>query len=146
MNLLYTDKEMNKIRIIQKFIDGKINIYDTADALSCSLRTVYRYKKILINEWPPWFIHWLKWKAPNHNPFYSKYADIDKIVTKPKFAGFWPTLLSEKLFEIYWFRINKESLRRRMIKLWLWLPQNLKKLSLIEKREKEKNLTDCLYN
>ena len=114
---------MNKIRIIQKLIDNKISINDACDALNCSERTIYRYKSTLINEWPPGFIHWLKWKVSNHNPYSSKHQDIDKIISKNKFIGFWPTLLSEKLLEIYWFYINKESLRKRMIKLWLWLPQ-----------------------
>ena len=123
MTLLYTDKQINKVRIIQKLIDQKTDITDACNALKCSERTIYRYKSTLINEWPPGFIHWLKWKVSNHNPYSSKHQDIDKIISKNKFIGFWPTLLSEKLLEIYWFYINKESLRKRMIKLWLWLPQ-----------------------
>lgn len=134
MTLLYTDKQMNTIRIIQKLIDNKISIYDAADALNCSFRTIYRYKSTIINEWPPWFIHWLKWKSPNHNPFSSKHQDIDNIISKSKFVWFWPTLLSEKLFDIYWFHINKESLRKRMIRLWLWLPKHKKKYVKKHKR------------
>ena len=139
MTLLYTDKQMNKVRIIQKLIDQKIDIADACDALNCSERTIYRYKSTLINEWPPGFIHWLQWKPPNHNPYSSKHQDLDKIITQDKFIWFWPTFLSEKLLEIYWFHINKESLRKRMIKLWLWLPKPKKTMVKRKKRERKKS-------
>lgn len=138
MALLYTDNHMNKVRIIQKIIDNKISISDAASALNCSERTIYRYQSTLINEWPSGFIHWLKWKPPNHNPSSSKFTDIDKIISKNKFSWFWPTLLSEKLFEIYGIVINKESLRKRMIKLWLWLP-NPKKIQVKRTKRQRSN-------
>ena len=136
MTLLYTDKQMNTIRIIQKLIDSKISIYDASNALNLSLRTIYRYKSTLINEWPPGFIHWLKWKPPNHNPYSSKHQDLDNIICDSKFVGFGPTLLSEKLLEIYDININKESLRKRMIRLGLWLPKNKKSVVKRYKRQR----------
>ena len=57
MILLYTDKQMNNVRIIQKLIDQKIDITDACDALNCSERTIYRYKSTLINEDLPTIIH-----------------------------------------------------------------------------------------
>ena len=47
MTLLYTDKQMNNVRIIQKLIDQKIDITDACSALNCSERTIYRYKSTL---------------------------------------------------------------------------------------------------
>ena len=124
---------MKKIRLLQKFVDKKVSISDLCLALWCSERTVYRYKSILESEWPSWFIHGLKWKQSNHNPNTSKFSSIDAIIRKPKFAWFWPTLLAEKLEEIYLITINKESLRQRMVKQWLRVP---KKREVIVKRQK----------
>ena len=40
MSLLYTDNEMNKIRIIEKLISKTISIQDACNALNCSERTI----------------------------------------------------------------------------------------------------------
>lgn len=136
MTFTYTDKEMKKIRIIQKLIDWVISIENACDALNCSERTIYRYKDTFLNEWPPWFIHGLKDKPSNHNPNTSKFASIFSIISAPKFKDFWPTLLSEKLEEIYGIVVNKESLRQRMIKQGLWVPERRKITILRQKRER----------
>ena len=136
MTFTYTDKEMKKIRIIQKLIDWVISIENACDALNCSERTIYRYKDTFLNEWPPWFIHGLKDKPSNHNPNTSKFASIFSIISAPKFKDFWPTLLSEKLEEIYGIVVNKESLRQRMIKQGLWVPEKRKITILRQKRER----------
>ncbi len=136
MTFTYTDKQMKKIRITQKFIDKTITISDACMALNCVDRTIYRYKATFLVEWPPWFIHWLQWKESNHNPNTSKYASIDNIITKPKFTWFWPTLLAEKLDEIYNITINKESLRQRMIKKWIWVPDKQKLRVVRQKRDR----------
>lgn len=136
MTFTYTDKDMKKIRIIEKFINWVITIEQAMWALNCSDRTIYRYQETLIKEGPPWFIHWLRWKASNHNPNTSKYSSIIPIISKSIFKDFWPTLLSEKLEEIYWYTINKESLRQVMIKQWLRIPQKRKIKIKRQKRER----------
>lgn len=136
MTFIYTDKEMKKIRIIQKLIDWVISIQDASVALNCSERTIYRYQATFLTEWPPWFIHGLKGKPSNHNPNTSKFASIFTIISAPKFKDFWPTLLSEKLEEIYGIIINKESLRQRMIKQGLRVPNKRKITIARQKRER----------
>ena len=110
MTFTYTEKDMRKIRIIQKFIDWIIGLQDVCDALCRSERTIYRYKATFLAEWPPWFIHGLRGRPWNHNPNTSKFASIMPIISKSKFNWFWPTLLAEKLDEVYGIVINKESL------------------------------------
>lgn len=132
----YTDKDMKKVRITQKLIDWVISLADACDALNCVERTIYRYKATFLAEWPPWFIHGLKGKESNHNPNSSKFASIDPIIIQNKFAWFGPTLLSEKLEEIYWITINKESLRQKMIKKWLRVPDKRKIIIARQKRDR----------
>lgn len=136
MTFTYTDKDMKKIRITEKFMNKIILLQDACDALDCSERTIYRYQATLKNEWPPWFIHWLKDKPSNHNPNTSKYADIVPIISNKKFIWFGPTLLAEKLDEIYGIIINKESLRQRMIKQWLRVADKRKIEIARQKRER----------
>jgi len=136
MTFIYTDKEMKKIRITEKFMNRTISLQDACDALDCSDRTIYRYQATLRSEWPPWFIHWLKDRPPNHNPNTSKYADIMPIITQSKFRWFGPTLLAEKLEEVYGIVINHESLRQKMIKQWLRVADKRKIIIARQKRER----------
>jgi len=41
--IFYTEKEMNKFAVIQKFINKSVSLCHTMEVLSCSERTVYRY-------------------------------------------------------------------------------------------------------
>lgn len=136
MTFTYNEKEMRKIRIIQKFIDWTISLQDTCDALGRCERTIYRYKETFLGEWPHWLIHGLKNRPWNHNPNTNKYNSIIPIITKPKFTGFWPTLLAEKLEEVYNITINHESLRQIMIKQWLWIADKRKVVIARQKRER----------
>lgn len=136
MTFSYTERDMKKIRITQKFDDGIISLTQASEALGVSERTIYRYLDALRNEWSPWFIHGLKWKSSNHQSNNSKYAHIDKIIVLPKFLWFWPVFLAEKLEEIYGIIINKESLRQRMIKKKIWVPHKKKVIVARQKRER----------
>lgn len=136
MTFIYTDKDMKKIRITEKFMNRTITLWDACEALSCSERTIYRYQATLKIEWPPWFIHGLRDRPSNHDPNTSKYADIMPIISKDKFRWFGPTLLAEKLEEIYGIVINHESLRQRMIKQWLRVADRRKITVARQKRER----------
>lgn len=136
MTFIYTDKDMKKIRITEKFMNRTISLQDACDALDCSDRTIYRYQSTLKSEGPPWFIHGLKDRPSNHNPNTSKFASIFTIISSPKFKNFWPTLLSDKLEEIYGIIINKESLRQKMIKQGLRVPEKRKIIISRQKRER----------
>ena len=136
MTFTYTTREMKKIRITQKFIDRVLSLTQALDALGVSERTLYRYKATLQAEWPPGFIHGLKWKPSNHDPNTSKFASIDQIIKKSKFLWFGPTLLAEKLDEIYNITIDHETLRRRMIKKWLRVCNQRKVKIQRERRER----------
>lgn len=136
MTFTYTDKDMQKIRIIQKFEDEIISLTQACEGLGVSERTIYRYLATYRSEWPPWFIHWLKGRPSNHQPLHRKLDWLYQYVTLKKFDGFGPTLLAEKLEEIYWFEVNIETLRRRMIKWGLWVEKPRKQQITRIKRER----------
>lgn len=122
----YSDKQMDKIRIVQQLLDRKVTIKQVMERLSCSNRTVYRYKRILEFEWPPWFIHWLKGRPTNNRNQKKKLDYLKEKAQKKIYEWFWPTFLAEKLSEEYGHEINHETLRLAMIRRWLWLPNKRK--------------------
>lgn len=127
---------MKKIRITQRVVDGSIDVSKWADALWCSERTMYRYMATLKIEWPPGFIHGLVGKPSNHTSESSKYAFIKKTAHDKRFAWWWPTLLAEKIEELYNEKIGRETLRQRMIKRWLWEANPRKRVVVRVRRER----------
>lgn len=104
-----TDKLNNKI----------ITIADAQSALWVSERTIYRYLQWLRSGWPPWLIHWLRWKPSNNQVV--KMDVYKKFAMKKDYDDFWPTLLADTLEEeCWWWEINPETMRLNMIKRGLW--------------------------
>ena len=57
---------------------------------------------------------------------------------KKKYRDFGPTLLAEELSEELWYEINRETLRKAMIRWWIWVPKKRKiKRKLRVRRERE---------
>ena len=118
---MYNTTTMNKVLTVEKFTNGSICLDEAVAKLQVSERTVYRYKAIYLSEWPPWFIHGLAWKRSNNRS--RKREGIRKYAVKKKYQWFGPTFLSECLEKELGYPIPVETLRRRMIERWLWLPR-----------------------
>lgn len=119
--MFYNEKLMNKVLTIEKFSTGSISLEEAVSNLQVSQRTIYRYQATYKSEWPPWLIHGLKGKRSNNRN--NKREWIRKYAEKKKYQWFWPTLLSECLEKELGYTIPVESLRRRLIQRWLWMPR-----------------------
>ena len=94
INNNYSEKEMTKILTIQKLIDKVINIEEAMWILQRSERQIYRYISTYKFEWPPWFIHWLKWRPSNNKVERRKLELLKSKSLSKKYHDFWPTLLA----------------------------------------------------
>ena len=134
---LYTEKEMTKIRIMDKLINKVITHEEAHIALNCSSRTLYRYQLKFKEEWPQWLIHWLKWRPSNNSPNQWKLDFLKDKLAQKRFQWFWPTLLAEKLTELYGFEINRESLRLLMVKHWYRITKPISRTIKRQLRERK---------
>lgn len=119
--MFYNDTTMNKVVTIQKVLDGSLWREQASEHLQCSERTLYRYIASYKEKWPPWLVHKLTGRRSNNRR--KKREWIEKYARQKRFQWFWPTLLAEKLEDILWWSIPKESLRRRMIERWTRTPR-----------------------
>ncbi len=131
---LYNDTIMNKVVTIQKLIDHSIHLDDAVKHLQCSERTIYRYVKSYKEYWPPWLIHWLQGKRSNNRN--KKRELLEYYWKQDRFRWFWPTLLAEKLAHLLWYNVPIESLRRRMIEWWIWLPRKPRSIKRYPRKRK----------
>lgn len=141
--LTYTEKQMKKIQITQKCADKVITFDQAMESLSVSERTMYRYLAKLKEEWPPWFIHWLQDRPSNNkwNKSLKSLAAYKPYALKKKYEWFWPTLLAEALEEeLWWWKVNVESLRLNMIKWWIWVVK--KRKTKVKRKQRERRTND----
>ncbi len=136
--LFYTDKEMNTIRIIQKLDDKIISITQAIQQINKSERTIYRYLKKFRNLWPPWLIHWLKWKPSNNTN--SSSLSIKNFVSQKRFKWCWPTYISEIFQDEYWYNVSSETIRQAMITTGIRTVNKRKLIIKHKKRERKSSL------
>jgi len=133
--MLYDDITMNKVLTVQKFLDKSITREEAMKHLDCGRSTIFRYAKAYREKWPAWLRHGLKWKPSNNQN--KKRLWLEKYARQERFRGFWPKLLSEKLEDILWYEIPVESLRRRMVEWWVWVPRKPLKPKRRPRRRKD---------
>ncbi len=119
--MIYNESVMNKVITVQKVLDGSLSHDQATEHLHCSERTLYRYLAAYKKEWPPWLIHKLTGRRSNNCK--KKREQVEHYAKQKRFEGFWPTLLAEKLEDLLWRTVPKESLRRYMIQRWIRTPR-----------------------
>jgi hypothetical protein len=117
--IMLSQKELKRIHIIQKVIDGVIKQVDAAGMLLLSTRQIRRIIKKVKAEGEKGIIHKSRGRASNR----KRPKDIRERVIKlyrTRYRDFGPTLASEKLFEIDGIRLNDETLRIWLIESGDW--------------------------
>lgn len=119
MRIPMSNKELNQINIIEKLKRGEISRKTAAEVLGRARRTISRRLKRYCKDGPAGLVHRSAGKPGNRSYDPAKKEIILKLLTT-KYVGFGPTFASEKLAEHDNIIINRETLRRFMIKNGLW--------------------------
>lgn len=121
-----TPRELSRHAIIQRLLNREINGTEAALQMNLSLRQTKNIKAKVIKLGPKGIIHQNRGKPGNRQLPEGQVSAIEKII-RAKYHDFGPTLASEKLYERDKIKINKETLRRKMIVWGLWRKRAKKK-------------------
>ncbi|MFH1288201.1 MAG: hypothetical protein ABII25_05840 [bacterium] len=124
--IVMTEKESMRYDVIKSLIDGKLNGTDASKQIEVSVRQVKRMKAAVIQDGIYGIIHSSRGRTGNRKLDDEMVEKAEKYL-KERYYDFGPSFASEKLEEEYGIKINKESVRRRMIDLNLWNPKPRKK-------------------
>jgi len=109
-----TNKEAERLTIINNLIAKKINGTDAGKLLNLSLRQTKRLKSRVIKEGTQGIIHKLRGQS-GHNKIEEKLKRKVKRIIKKNYADFGPTLATEKLMEIHKINLGVTTIRNLMI-------------------------------
>ena len=112
-------RELRRLHIIQKAIEGLMKQAEAAEILSLSDRQIRRVIKRVRIEGDIGIIHKLRGK-PSNSSLPRKIKDKAIRFYREKLKGFGPTLASEKLSEMEGIEINKDTLRNWLIETGNW--------------------------
>jgi hypothetical protein len=118
--LTMSNREIDKLKVIQNTIDGRLKQSEAAQILSITDRQVRRLCAKVTKEGNRGIIHGLKGRPSNH-----QIADglLDKAMghVKLRYRDFGPTFANEKLWENHSIRISTNTLRKAMLGEGLYL-------------------------
>ena len=113
-----TLKEIDRLRVIHKLIDGDLKSRQAAAQLDLSVRQVKRLKKRVLKS-DRGIVHGLRGRPSNHRlsrEVVKKAVDL----VRSKYSDFGPTFANEKLYEEEGIHISTNSLRKAMVTAGLW--------------------------
>jgi len=114
-----SQRELRRLHVIHKAIESTIKQTEAAEILSLSDRQIRRIIKRVRDEGDRGIAHKTRGKPSNRRlPKKIKASAIE--LYRKKYAGFGPTLASEKLLEIDSIPVNDETLRKWLIESGDW--------------------------
>lgn len=123
--LTMSNRDIDRLKVIQNTIDGKLIWPQAADILALSERQVGRLCARVREEGNRGVIHGLK-GLPSNNKLPEALINEAIGIVKQHFADFGPTLANEHLLDDYKIRVSTNTLRKAMIVAELYKPKTHK--------------------
>ena len=125
MSSQLTQKEQEKLAIINETISGKLTKAQAAVMLGISTRQIKRLKKKVQEEGSSAVVHQLKGKQSNHH-IEKDIKEKTLQLLHGHYTDFKPTFASEKLAQNHGIMLSYQTVRRWMTKEKLWKPRKQK--------------------
>jgi hypothetical protein len=120
--IMLSQKELKRLHVIQKALEGVIKQVEAAEMLALSDRQIRRLVKRVSIEGDAGIAHKARGK-PSGRRLPVKIRDRVIELYREKLQGFGPTLAAEKVFEMAGIQISDETLRLWLIKEGEWQKQ-----------------------
>ena len=117
--IMVRQKELKRLHVIHKVLDGGLRQVEAAGILSLSERQIGRMVKRIREEGDKGIQHRSRGKESNRR-LPKKLIDRVVWLYQKKYQGFGPTLTAEKLFEVEGIDISKETVRTYLLKAGQW--------------------------
>lgn len=119
MELTMSLKEVDRVCVLKKVLDGQISLARAAEELSLSYSQIKRLRKRFLQQGPQGLISRRRGQpGPNRLDEAIKAKALELI--KRHYPDYGPTLVSEKLEAKHGLKLSKETCRKLMIHEGLW--------------------------
>ncbi len=122
-------KELKRLFIIQKVLDGSMNQEEASSLLSLSTRQIRRLMKRIMTQGDEGILHRSRGRPSNHR-YPEEMRERAVSIYREKYNGLGPTSAARKLAELDNIRIHNETLRKWLIESGDWNKGMSKKTEL----------------
>ena len=120
--VLMSKRELNRIEVLARLSEGRIDAASAAQLMRVSERQVFRLLKKFRDGGAASIAHRHRGRRSNHR-LSDALKDQVLALIREHYADFGPTLAAEKLFERDGIKLSRETLRAWMTEAGLWLPR-----------------------
>ncbi len=117
--IMIRQKELKRLHVIHKVIEGVLTQVEAAGILSLSERQIGRIVKRIREEGDKGIQHRSRGKESNRR-LPKKLIERVVWLYQNKYQGFGPTLTAEKLFELEGIHVSKETVRMYLLEAGQW--------------------------
>ena len=115
-----SERDLQRIEVLSKVIDGRMTIISAARVLALSTRQVRRLLERIRADGAAPIRHRARGR-PSNNRICDGVRDYAVAIVRERYADFGPTLAAEKLAEEHGLTVSRETLRSWMTEAGLWL-------------------------
>jgi len=131
--------EADRLFVIRRLKDKKINLKKAAEELGLCIKQCYRLLQRFLKNGPQGLISLKKGKPSNNHLDENIIQKVLNII-KEKYFDYGPTLIKEKLEEKHDLHLAKESIRQIMIKEGIWIPNKVKEKKIHPRRTRRSRI------
>ena len=117
--MMASQRELKRLHIVQKVIEGTLKQTEAAEILSLSVRQTGRIVIRIKEEGPRGIVHRSRGRESNRKLSQEVKAQVLALY-RQSYEGFGPTLAQEKLLERDGISISDETLRKWLLGAGLW--------------------------
>src|SRR5260221_1601643 len=131
-----TQKVLNRVEVLARVKDKRLNQRQASEILHLSLRQVQRLYKLYQVKGPVALASKKRGKTSNNRIAESIQVSVSEIVKLERYAGFGPTFMNEKLLELHDIKISRETTRQIMIGTGVWNAKREKRPIIHQQRKR----------
>lgn len=139
-----TEKEIDRVKTLEKVMDGRWTQKKASETLKLSLRQTKRLCKKYKSKGAEGLIHLSRGKPSNRGIDKETKTRISNLLSKEEFSGFGPTLLQEVFEEEFEIKVSREWLRHLMITEGKWKAKKGKKVTMHPRRKRRPRIGELI--
>lgn len=128
-------REIDRFKTIQAVVDGNLKPGLAAQRLGLTARQVQRLVRRFCDDGAAGLISRQRGRPSNHQ-LPADLADAAMRIVRQRYADFGPTLACEKLRECHGIVLSKETVRKLMAEIGLWIPRRQKSARIYQPRNR----------
>jgi len=134
-SITMTMRALDRLKVIQRVADGNLKPGQAASRLGLTVRQVRRLVRRYEAQGATGLVS-RRCNRPSNHQLDEELAQVALMIVRERYADFGPTLACEKLRELHGIDLSKETVRKLMSAVGLWIPRSQRPARIYQPRNR----------